>query len=205
MTLKLFGFGKTRSLKVAWTLEELGLQYDFEQVHPARPPQDFSFRNPYKKVPVLEVNKQAIFETMAICTYLCDRETTSSLLPRSGTIERALHDQWLSVVQTELEPTLWLREKHAFVLPKEFRLPEVFRSVDHDVGSILLPLEDHLSTRQWILGSRFSMADIFLCYCINWAQAYKLVTSDVLKGYLKRGQSRPAFQRAVEKTSAVST
>lgn len=202
MQLKLYGYGITRSIKVAWTLEELSLDYEFIQVHPGHPPKEFVHLNPYRKVPVLSDNGHVIFETMAICTYLCDRYASESLIPKAGTMERAIHDQWMSVIQTELEPALWLREKHSFVFPKEYRLPQVNRSVEFDVRKMLGPLNDHLSSRKWMLGDRFSLVDVFLCYCLNWANAYSWVESSVLQSYLEEGQRRNGFRRARSKTEA---
>jgi glutathione S-transferase len=159
------------------------------------------------KLPVFEDQGRCIFETSAICSYLCDRVGANKLVPRPGTLERAKHDQWLSVIQCELEPALWMKAKHKFVLPEDLRVkdPRLKESLAYEVKVTLGPITDELKNSEWLTGPNFTLADVFLAYCLDWSRHYGFWSDPLLAGYLQSAQSREAFARAVSRTQAESS
>ena len=107
--MRLFELSPTRSMRVTWTLNELGM--DCERIS-APAPQIFQHPelekfHPLHKIPALDVDGKGLFESAAICTYLADQAPEKGLISPSGTWERALHDQWVSFLLTELEAWAW--------------------------------------------------------------------------------------------------
>ncbi|PAU77487.1 glutathione S-transferase family protein [Halomonas salipaludis] len=200
--ITLYGFPASRSLRAAWTLEELGLAYDYHsidmmagegqsEVHLAR--------HPDGKVPVLEDGELVLFESLAICRYLAERYgETSGLLPASP-VERAQVDQWMSFVVSELEQPLWTQGKHKFALPGERRVPAVLPTAAWEFQRALAALQRRFSGDDWLVGGRFTLADVFMGHTLSWAVRFKNRLPLELEAYRERCMSRPALARAVER------
>ena len=110
----LVGMGKSRGFRCLWMLEELGIPY---QHHPVMPQsEEAKHHNPLGKIPILvEEDGFCIYETNAIINYLGDKHRSSgnNLVPPSGTKERGLYEQTMSVLATELDTQgLWMYCKH---------------------------------------------------------------------------------------------
>jgi glutathione S-transferase len=126
MSIKLYEFAVTRSARVRFTLQELGLE--FESVagvetfqHP-----DVAAIHPLSKLPALRDNGRPLFESAAICTWLADSHADKGLIAPCGAWDRALHDQWTLFVLTEIEAFMWHTARNLFILPEADRLPAVF-------------------------------------------------------------------------------
>ena len=101
--ITLYGFGPTRSARCRWTLLELDLPFEDIDDRSLIGSEQLRKIHPQSKFPAAVINGQPLFESAAICTYLCDLVPESPLLARPGTFERALHEQWTSFVLTEME------------------------------------------------------------------------------------------------------
>lgn len=125
--ITLYSYLDSRSLRVAWTLEELGLDYRCEYVDlksgEGQQPEHLA-RHPDGKVPVLEDGDLTLIESAAICRYLATRYGEGRLWPADPT-QQALLDQWLFFITSELEQPLWALAKHKFALPAERRVPAI--------------------------------------------------------------------------------
>ena len=123
-----YSFPNSRSLRVTWTLEELGLEYLCQHValdSGEGQTAEHLARHPDGKVPVIEkTGELTLFESAPICRYLAEQYGDGRLLPESAA-ERAQVDQWLSFIVTEIEQPLWLQAKHKFALPQDQRVPSV--------------------------------------------------------------------------------
>jgi glutathione S-transferase len=195
--LKLYGCPDTRSLRVAWALEEAGADYDYELVALAkgdgrRP--SFLRVNPSGKVPVLVDDDLVLSESAAICTYVGDRFPAARLTPACGTADRGRYNQWMAFAISEFEQPLWTITKHRLVLPKELRLPEIGHAARWDFGRAARVLEKGIGERAFIVGGRFTAADIVLAHILGWANATGFqVESVVLQAYAERLLARPAL------------
>ena len=125
MQMKLYEFGPTRSIRVRWTLQELGTEFESIRVNllageNRRP--EFLKINPTGKIPVLVDGDLVLTESVAIVLYLAEKYSHKDLLP-PGLNERAQVNRWLLFAATELEQPLWRISRHTALYPEEQRLP----------------------------------------------------------------------------------
>ncbi|WBU65326.1 glutathione S-transferase family protein [Paracoccus aerodenitrificans] len=150
----------SRSDRILWLLEELGLEYELRTWSltdgSLRTP-EFRDLSPAGRIPALEIDGRAIFESGAIVQYLTERE--GRLAPKSGETERADFLEWVSFAETQAYQLQALNIHHVFLRP------EAARSVPHmklDTMRLAVTakaLERHLQDREYILKSGFSAAD----------------------------------------------
>lgn len=201
-----YSFPNSRSLRVTWTLEELGLEYRCQHVALDRgegQTAEHLARHPDGKVPVIDDGELTLFESAPICRYLAEQYGDGSLLPESAA-ERAQVDQWLSFIVTEIEQPLWLQAKHKFALPQDKRVPSVLPTAAWEFQRALLALERRYKGQETLVGETFTLADLFLTHTLTWAASMKHRLSDPLAVYRARHADRPALARAVEKERAAA-
>lgn len=200
MSLTVFGFPNTRSLRVTWMLEELGLPYDYHLVNFTRGESqspEYLAINPAGKVPALRTAEGMLFESVAIVNYLAALAPGNGLVPEQDPWARAQYDQWTLFAVTELEQPLWTIGKNKFALPKEQRCPAIFPTAEWEFQKALRLLSEGLGSRPFILGESFSAADILLVHTLFWGMAFKQpVEADNLKAYISRVGARPALAAA---------
>ena len=191
---KVIGFPLTRTFRVLWALEELGQAYELS---PAKPQSDEArAANPSGKIPVLIEAGGSITDSMAIITYLADKH--GALTAPAGTLARAKQDSITNMINDEMDAILWAAARHTFVLPEEHRVPEVKTSLRGEFSNSIKRVESRL-TGEFIAGDQFTIADILLTHCLNWARGANFdVESEALLDYGKRMRARPAFQRVAE-------
>lgn len=199
-----YSFPNSRSLRVTWTLEELGLEYLCQHValdSGEGQTAEHLARHPDGKVPVIEDGELTLFESAPICRYLAEQYGDGRLLPESAA-ERAQVDQWLSFIVTEIEQPLWLQAKHKFALPQDQRVPSVLPTAAWEFQRALLALERRYQGQETLVGETFTLADIFLTHTLTWAASMKHRLPEPLAAYRARHAERPALARAVEKEQA---
>lgn len=202
--ITLYSFPNSRSLRAAWTLEELGLAYQCHHValdQGAGQSAEHLARHPDGKVPVLEDGELTLFESAPICRYLAERYGEGQLLPHSVE-ERAQVDQWLSFIVTEIEQPLWLQAKHKFALPQDKRVPSVLPTAAWEFQRALTALERRYHGQETLVGDTFTLADLFLTHTLSWAASMKHRLPEPLVAYRARHANRPALARAAEKELA---
>ena len=153
---------RTRANRCTWMLNELGVEYRHEPLafRPGQEkPGDFLALNPNGKCPTLVDGDLALFESLAINLYLARRYGGATLGPRSVE-EEALMTQWSFWVATEVEKPLLLTAavRHLFD-PHEPGDEET----QITLGKLKRPwsvLDAHLAGRDFILGDRFTVADL---------------------------------------------
>jgi glutathione S-transferase len=202
--IKLHGSGVSRWVKPYWLLQELEVPFEPITVSIAkgetRTPEYLAL-NPFAKVPVLEDGELCLFESAAICTYLADKYSEKGLIPRVGTADRARHDQWMSFVISELEQPLWRIIKHSFLYPEDKRSPADVTLAREDFRALTGKL-DALIDGEFLVGNRFSVADICATYTVRWSMTKitsggenLLDQAPKLKAYAVKHMERPAFPR----------
>lgn len=205
--ITLYGFPNSRSLRAAWVLEELGVEYDYHSVDlMAGEGQGEAHlaRHPDGKVPVLQDGELTLFESTAICRYLAERHgEPDGLLPAS--VEgRARVDQWMSFVVSELEQPLWTQGKHTFALPGERRVPAVLPTAAWEFQRALAALQRRFDGEGWLVGGRFTLADVFMGHTLSWAVRFKNRLPLELDAYRERCMARPALARAIDREKPVA-
>src|SRR5450755_2331514 len=191
--ITLFHRPKTRSSRFIFLLEELAVPYEIRivttrnrdgtgAVDPANP-------HPHGKVPALSDDGIIVFESPAIALYLTDRFPETGLGPQIGTRERGPYLSWLSYYTGVLEPAFMCK----FMNVEVPRGTAGWVAVEEAMPAVI----DALTTGPYLLGERFSAADIL--YGTTFAmfgQSPMMPKSPIIEAYVQRIVSRPAYARA---------
>jgi glutathione S-transferase len=208
MKIKLYEFGPTRSIRVRWTLQELGV--DFEPIRVnliagehQRP--EFLKINPAGKIPVLIDSDLVLTESVAIVLYLGEKYSDKGLLP-AALRQRAQVNRWLLFAATELEQPLWRISRHTSLYPEEQRLPGDVMIAGREFKEMATVLEKHMLGREFVAGDRATVADFVLAYTLDWGNEAKLLGHcPQLLAYLERMYARPhAPPRIAEAFATIS-
>ncbi|MBR9905234.1 MAG: glutathione S-transferase family protein [Gammaproteobacteria bacterium] len=204
--ITLYTFPQSRSLRAAWTLEELGLEYQCQHVALDKGEGQTAAhlaRHPDGKVPVLEDGALTLFESAPICRYLAEQYGDGTLLP-SDPAARAQVDQWLSFIVTEVEQPLWNQAKHKFALPADKRVPAVLPVCAWEFQRALSALERRYNGQETLVGNTFTLVDLFLTHTLSWAIGMKHRLPEPLMAYRARHIQRAAMAKAMEKEQAAA-
>jgi glutathione S-transferase len=208
MKMKLYEFGPTRSIRVRWALQELGV--DFEPIRVnllagehQRP--EFLKINPAGKIPVLVDGDLVLTESVAIVLYLGEKYSDKGLLP-TDLKQRAQVNRWLLFVATELEQPLWRISRHSALYPEEQRLPADVNIAGREFKEMAAVLEKHMQGRQFVVGDSVTVADLVTAYTLDWGNEDKLLGDcPNLLAYMQRMYARPhAPPRIAEAFAAIS-
>ncbi len=204
----------SRSQRVLWLLEELGLPYEikFYKRDPETllAPPELMQVHPLGKSPVISDGEITVAESGAIVEYLVARDGDGRLVPAAGTEARRRYTYWLhfaegSAMQPLLLKLVFDRIRNASV---PFFIKPVLRGVADKVGSTLISpnlsrqfdfMESELSARRWFTGEEFTAADIQMSFPLEAAAARAGLDASRprLMDWLERIHTRPAYQRAL--------
>lgn len=159
--LKLHGEMASRAHRTVWMLKELGVPFvheptSFTDGSTRRP--EFLALNPNGRVPVIDDNGFIVFESMAINLYLA-RKHGGPLAPASLQ-EEALATQWSFWVVTEVEKPLLFASANRTLFAPGSRDEEQAQTALAKLDRPFKVLDTHLAKQPWLLGSRFTVADL---------------------------------------------
>ena len=196
--IKLYWSPRSRSFSAIWLLEESGLPYErvlTDISTGAQKALEYLAINPMGKVPGLQDGDAALGEAAAICAYIADRYPETNLAPAVTDPLRARYLQWLFFSPSCIEPAIIQIYTKREVPPSTAAWGSATQTFD--------VLDAALQKGPWILGEKFSAADIMIGSGLNFAvRMFKMLPSrPAFDAYLERIVARPAFQRA-EKIAA---
>jgi glutathione S-transferase len=196
--MQLYWSPRSRSFSGIWLLEETGLPYErvlTDITTGAQKAPEFLQINPMGKVPALRDGDAALGEAAAICAYVADRYPATGLAPAVTDPLRAKYLQWLFFSPSCIEPAL-------IQLFTKIEVP-ASTAAWGSAAQVFDALDAALQKGPWILGEKFSAADIMIGSGLNFAvRLFKMVPPrPAFDAYLDRCAARPAFQRA-EKIAA---
>jgi glutathione S-transferase len=204
----------SRSQRVLWLLEELGVPYQimrYQRLPDMRAPAELRAIHPLGKSPVITDEGNTIAESGAIIEYLLEAYGQGRLIPPPKTPERLRYSYWLHYAEGSAMPPLLLKLLFT-VMPK--RTPALLRPVVRKVSTQVLTalvnpqLKQHmdfweaeLSRSEWFAGNEFTAADIQMSFPLEAAAARAGLEHGHPRAmaYLDRIHARPAYQRALEK------
>jgi glutathione S-transferase len=195
-----FAQGVVRDLRARWALEEAGLDYRVRLMDQQRPP-EYLLEQPFDQVPCFNDGTVKIFETGAIAQYV--GEQSEALLPRDPQGKyRAI--QWTYAALNSVEPALInLLLIDLFFTGEEWaklRRP----GAEDFVRLKLRRVSEWLGDKSWLEGDRFTIGDLIMITTLRFLRHTKLVAEfPNLAAFMKRGEARPAFQRALADQLAV--
>ncbi len=192
--MKLYEFGPTRSIRVRWTLQELGVPFEATTINliagENRTP-EFLKLNPAGKLPVLVDGDVTLSESVAIVTYLGEKYPDKGLVPRELK-QRAELNRWLMFAATELEQPLWRISKNTALYPEDKRQPSDVIRAREDFAPMAAVLEEHMKGREFILGNTATIVDFVTAYTLDWANEFQMLEGlPRLKDYMNKMYARP--------------
>lgn len=198
--MKLYHSPRTRSVRIVWLLEELGVPYELEVVAfkpPIPPAKPFAQDSPFGKIPALRDGDVDMFESGAILEYVLERYGDGRLAPPPGAPLRARFLQWIHFAEGTAFPPLGNIAWHRFKGDEE-SIPGAIADYRGWADGALTVLEKALARNDYLLGAEFSAADVMMGYTVQCAKWFGLLTDahPNLSAYLGRLEKRPAFQKA---------
>ena len=191
----------TRSSGTLTLLEELGAPYELhvldmkagEQRQPA-----YLAINPMGKVPALKHGDAVITEQVAIFLYLADLFPEAGLAPSIADPLRGPYLRWMVYYAACFEPAVG---DHA--LKRDPAPPSMSPYGDFD--TVLRTVADQLGRGPYILGERFSAADVLWGGALTWITQFKLIPELAgIMAYVQRANARPAVARARARDAALA-
>jgi len=186
--------GLVKDLRVRWALEEAGLDYRFRGIGLERPA-NYRQDQPFEQVPCFTDGKVRIFESGAIVQYVAEK--SEALLPADPQ-QRYRAIQWSYAALSSIEPFVQFRALLNNFWADLDWAPAAKPTFDHYAKLRLQQLSDRLGDKDWLEGDRFTIGDLMMVSVLRIADRGQLLgeTPD-LTAYVKRGEARPAFQRAL--------
>jgi glutathione S-transferase len=185
--------GKATSInvrKVLWTCAELGIPYEREEWQDSH-----TALNPNAMVPVIVDGNFVLWESNAICRYLCAQDPGSSL-PGLDARQRALVEQWMDWQATELN-NAWryaflalVRQSPAHTDPAQIEAS--IANWNRHIGILDARLQ---SSGPFVTGERFTLADVVLGLSVNRWMMTPMARPDypAVRAWYERLGERPAF------------
>ncbi len=198
--IKLYGVPMSRAVRSIWMLEELGLPYENVPTHFANgdtQKPDYLKLNPNAHIPTLDDDGTIIWESMAINLYLA-MKYGKGLWPTS-IADQGHAIQWSFWVMTEIEPPLLQAMMHRAFYPPDQRKPELADEGEQKIQKPLEVLNDHLSSRKYVVGNTYSVADVNLASILVWTAFAKLELDAYphVARWLGECTSRPAAKKVL--------
>ena len=190
----------TRSTGALILLEELGAPYTLHVMNMKagenRQPAYLAI-NPLGKVPAITHGAALVTEQVAVFIYLADLFPANGLAPAIGDPLRGPYLRWMAFYGSSFEPALIDRsQKH---------VPPPSMAPYGDYDTMLATLVGQLKKGPYLLGERFSAADVLWGTALRWTTMFGLVPNlPVLKAYIERVGSRPAVERARAKDAELA-
>jgi glutathione S-transferase len=182
---------RTRAVTGLWLLEELGVPYRLESFDLAsgrHKQPDYLALNPMGKVPLVVDHGTPVAEIGAIAIFLGDRYPQSGLAPAIDDPQRADYLRWILFASAVMEPAY--AERFLKIEPR----PSNYAWGSFD--QMLAVVTDAVEGGQWLLGDRFSAADVLVASTLRFGITFGILPKEgPLADYVGRVTARPAFAR----------
>ena len=203
--LTIYGVYRSRATRPLWLLHETGTPFTHVPViqayrlpdpaaadaplHTASP--DFLKVNPQGQIPAMQDGDLILTESLAISLYLA-RRYGGALGPQDDA-EAALMEQWALFAATSVEsPALEIMQA-----PEGSMGEGIIKVASEKLRRPLARLNTHLTGRDWLVGDRFTVADINTAECLRYAQGQTALIAEFpeVERWLKACQSREGFRK----------
>lgn len=200
MTLKLIHFPNTRSLRVVWTLFELGVEADIETRifdRGALKKPDYLALNPLGKTPVFFDGETRLIESTAIIEYIANKFAPGKLTRGPETRDYGDYLQWLHFGEAGMGGYVNMLIANTALLPEDQRDPRMTQWAKGETANCLKFISESLGDKDYLLGD-FSLADISVAYPLYLIKITGNgdLLDERVDAYFKRATSREAWRRA---------
>ncbi len=202
--LVIYGIAQSRASRCLWALEEAGLPYDHVKTHmreDTKTPEYLAI-NPNGRVPALVDGDLKLFESLAINSYVA-KKAGGSLAPADAA-EDAVAQQWSLWAMTEVEKPLLRALFHSLGIMGHPKDPAVVAECMAELERPLKVLDAELAGKDWLMGGRFTVADLNAAAVLAWAKTGRLDLSAYpnVARWLDACLARPAYGRVKEMMKA---
>lgn len=200
--MKLFYAQNSRAVRIAWLLEELGLDYEIEKFtlgEKAMREEGYKAVHPMGRVPALQDGDVTLFESGAIVQYILARHANGRMAPAPDSAEFPNYLQWLHYCEGMIMPPINTIVVETILLPPERRTELNVKRATKLLGQMLTAVEAHMEGRDFLAGT-FSGADIMTGHSVIVSR--NLVKADFsgfpnLTRYADALLQRPALKKAM--------
>lgn len=206
----------SRSQRVLWLLEELGVPYEIKRYQrdpkTMLAPPELRAVHPLGKSPVITDDGQTVAESGAIIDYLIGKYGQGRFAPAPGTPEHLRYTYWLHYAEGSVMPPLLLKLVALRIAgaPMPFFAKPIARKIAATLQSTFIDpqlklhlgyIDKELSATGWFVGNDFTAADVQMSFPLEAATARGGMEGQIpaITGFLKRIHARPAYQRALER------
>lgn len=206
----------SRSQRVLWLLEELGVPYEIKRYErdpkTMLAPPELRAVHPLGKSPVITDDGQTVAESGAIIEYLIGKYGQGRFAPAADTPERLRYTYWLHYAEGSAMPPLLLKlvalriasaPMPFFARPIARKIAATLQSsfIDPQLKLHLGYINQELSKTGWFVGNDFTAADVQMSFPLEAATARGGMEGQIpaVVDFLKRIHARPAYQRALER------
>ena len=200
--MKIYGFPTFNVLKVLFTAEELGLDYEFvmldAQQGQHKTPEHIR-RHPLGKVPAIEHDGNYLFESATICRYLA--VIAESPMYAGTPLQRATIDQWMDMVGHHVGRWLAVYFWEEIIKPQFMRQPGDQDALKEAAGFLekqLPAINTQLGESRFLASDQLSIADTYACsyFTVTEKTSASIGTYSNISRWYEEVTSRPAFARA---------
>jgi glutathione S-transferase len=199
MSITLYHHPFSRAATAIWMLEEVGVAYDLcfvDLQKGAQKAPEILALNPMGKLPILTDGAVVVTESAAIGLYLADRYSLGKLAPAPDDPARATYLRWSLFAPSVIEPGMIAKTSGAQFKPGQAGWGTY--------ESMLAAMESAILGRNYVLGDRFSMADVVFGGTIRYMLQFKLLEpTPTFAAYSERLGARPAAQRSAERNAKI--
>lgn len=197
---------QSRSMRVLWLLEELGVPYrvQLRSFDKSLRAPEFLSLSPAGRVPALEIDGERMFESAAIMEYLCERFPEAGLGRLPGDMDRMAWLVWLHFAETISQHLAALTQQHILLYDDAMRSPIVMKLEAARLTKCYAAIEARLSTpienRDHLLTSGFSACDIAVGQAVYLGRYFaKTEGFPELEKWMERITDRDGFRAALPK------
>jgi len=204
MALTIYGTAASRAMRTLWAAEELGLPYEHVKLGFKTPDiksPEFLKINPNGMIPAIDDGGVRMFESLAINLHLA-RQYGAGALGAATPAEDALILQWTLWAATEVEPIVRQWFMHTAYLPEAERQPALVAAALEALKPKYAILEGVLGGQEWLVGGRFTVADLNLAAVLSRLAELGGTAWPHLAAWHARCMSRPAAVKALAMRAA---
>ena len=200
--ITVFGGGKSRSLRVVWLMEEMGLPYRLRPVDllaGVEHDPEFLAINPAGFIPAIQDGDVTMVESIAIMEYLMARHGPTPLAPAADDPSFPAYQQFLHLGEAGLAASIYFVVGALNFAPEAERASWSARQALEVFESRLTLVTRQLARSPYLAGEAFTAADISVTYALELAQRFGSVAlGELEQAYMARTSGRDAYQRAMD-------
>jgi glutathione S-transferase len=197
---------QTRSMRSLWLLHELGVDFEIQTYSFDKSLREPAYlaKSPAGRVPALELDGEAVFETGAITEVLCERFSPEVLGRPAGHVERTQWLIWVHFAETVTQHSAALTQQHVALRDDSMRSPIVMKLEAARIAKCYAALEARLAGRDYLLDSGFSAADVSVGQAVYLARFFAHLDGfEAVNAWYERITQRAGFQASLPGNDAL--